>query len=137
MAYWLLKTEPGNYSWEDLKADKKTDWDGVRNYQARNNLRAMKKGDRCFIYHSVKAKTVMGTAKVVRGAHQDPTTDDERWLAVEIQAEKDVPNPVSLNAIKAEKSLADMVLVNNTRLSVQPVTEAEWKKVLELAAKGG
>jgi predicted RNA-binding protein with PUA-like domain len=132
MAYWLLKTEPGTYSWDDLKKEKKTEWDGVRNYQARNNLQAMKKGDRCFIYHSVKQKEVVGTAKVIKTAYPDPTTDDERWVAVDIQAEKDMPNPVHLKTIKSDPALSEMLLVRNSRLSVSPVTDAQWKRIIEM-----
>ena len=131
MAYWLFKSEPGAWSWDDqVKAGAKgTQWDGVRNYQARNNMRLMKVGDKGFFYHSVDQKRVVGVVEVIAEAHRDTTTDDERWECVDIAAVEPMPNPVTLDDAKANPKLADMVLVNNTRLSVQPVTAAEWKEI--------
>ena len=134
MKYWLLKSEPNTWSWEDQKAkgDQGEEWDGVRNYQARNNMMAMKKGDLCFFYHSVKEKRVVGIVDVLNEAHPDSTTDDPRWQCVDVRAVTDVPEPVGLEQIKAEEKLSDMVLVNNSRLSVQPVTKAEWKLICKM-----
>lgn len=134
MAYWLFKTEPGTWSWDDqVKAGTKgTEWDGVRNYTARNNMREMKKGDLGFFYHSVKEKRIAGVVKVVREAHPDSTTDDARWECVDLAAVAPVPEPVSLDDIKAEPKLAGMALVKFSRLSVQPVTAAEWKLVAKM-----
>ena len=125
MNYWLMKTEPGTYSWDDMKRDKRTYWDGVRNYQARNNLKAMKEGDLAFFYHSVNEKTVVGVVKIVKEFYQDPTTDDDRWVAVDIVPDYDL-NPVHLSQIKADERLDQMVLVRNSRLSVQPVRKEEF-----------
>ena len=134
MAYWLFKSEPGAWSWEDQKAagDRGEEWDGIRNYQARNNMREMKLGDRGFFYHSVDEKRVVGIIEVCAEIHPDSTTDDERWECVDVKAVCDVPEPVTLAQIKAEPKLAEMVLVKNTRLSVQPVTRAEWSAVCRL-----
>ena len=120
MKYWLLKSEPNTWSWEDQKAKGKKgeEWDGVRNYQARNNMKEMKKGDLCFFYHSVKEKRVVGIVEVLNEAHPDSTTDDPRWECVDVVAVMDFPTPVSLDDIKAEPALEEMVLVNNSRLSV-------------------
>lgn len=134
MAYWLFKSEPSDWSWDDQKARGKEgiQWYGVRNYQARNNMRAMKVGDLGFFYHSVNEKRIVGIVRVIAEAHHDTTTDDERWECVDVEAVEDVPNPVTLADIKAEPKLSDMALVNNTRLSVQPVTPAEWKLVCKM-----
>lgn len=134
MAFWLLKSEPDAFSWDDLvaKGAKGEEWDGVRNYQARNNMRAMKIGDLGFFYHSVKETSVVGIVEVIALAHPDSTTDDPRWECVDIRAVRDMPRPVSLEEIKANPKLKDMVLVNNSRLSVQPVSEAEWKEVCRM-----
>ncbi len=134
MAYWLFKSEPGAWSWDDQKAkgDAGQEWDGVRNYQARNNMREMKIGDRGFFYHSVKETSVVGIVEVCALVHPDSTTDDERWECVDIRAVEDVPSPVTLADIRANPKLADMVLVNNSRLSVQPVTVAEWKEICRM-----
>lgn len=132
MNYWLIKTEPGNYSWEDLKRDKETFWDGVRNYQARNNLREMQVGDLCLYYHSVNEKCVTGVAKVVKGAYQDPTTDDDRWVAVDVVPEQEFNTQVTLAMVKAESDLSEMVLVKNSRLSVQPVRPEEFDKIVAM-----
>jgi predicted RNA-binding protein with PUA-like domain len=134
MAYWLFKSEPSAFSWEQLKARGKAgqEWDGVRNYAARNNMRAMKIGDRGFYYHSNEGLNVVGIAEVCKLVHPDSTTDDPRWECVDIRAVRAVPNPPTLDEIKANPKLKDMVLVNNSRLSVQPVSEAEWKEVCRM-----
>ena len=135
MAYWLFKSEPSTWSWDDqvAKGDVGEEWDGVRNYQARNFMREMKIGDRGLFYHSQKEKAVVGIVEVIAEAHPDSTTDDERWECVDIKAISPVKTPVTLERIKQEPALADMVLVRNSRLSVQPVTEAEWDVVCRLA----
>ncbi len=133
MSYWLVKSEPSKYSWEQLVKDKQTSWDGVRNFTARNNLKAMKKGDEVFFYHSNEGLEIVGIAKVAEEAYQDPTTDDTNWVVVDLKPVKELKKPVSLVTIKAEKRLADMALVRLGRLSVSPVTDAEWNVILELA----
>ena len=135
MAYWLLKSEPFKYPWDQLVKDKKTFWDGVRNYAARNNLRAMKKGDLAFFYHSNEGTEIVGIAKIVGEAYQDPTTTEEAWLAVDVAPVRKLKKPVTLAQIKAEPSLSQMALIRLGRLSVQPVTETEWIKVMELAGE--
>jgi predicted RNA-binding protein with PUA-like domain len=135
MAYWLAKSEPTTYSWDELVKEKQTCWSGVRNYAARLNLRAMKKGDEVFFYHSNEGTDIVGIAKVATEFYQDPTTTDERWVAVDLKPVKKLKNPVTLAQIKAEKKLANMALVRLGRLSVQPVTEEEWKIVLEMAGE--
>ena len=134
MARWLFKSEPDAWSWDKQKAKGKAgqEWDGVRNHQARNNMREMKVGDLGFFYHSNEGKAVVGIVEVAAPAHRDSTTDDERWECVDIRAVRDMPTPVSLDDIKANPKLADMVLVKNSRLSVQPVTDAEWKEVCRM-----
>lgn len=133
MAYWLVKSEPSVYSWEQFVKDKETSWDGVRNYAARLHLRGMKKGDEVLYYHSNEGMEIVGIAKVSREAYQDPTTDDERWVSVGLKAEKRLKHPVSLDTIKEDKRLKEMALVRISRLSVQPVTDKEWAAVMELA----
>lgn len=135
MAYWLFKSEPGTWGWDDqvAKGDAGEEWDGVRNYQARNNMRAMKIGDLGFFYHSLKEKAVVGIVEVIAEAHPDSKADDPRWECVDIRAVRPMPRPVTLDMCKADPRLKDMVLVNNSRLSVQPVTDAEWQAVCELA----
>lgn len=133
MAYWLIKSEPFKYSWEQLLKDKKTFWDGVRNYAARNFLREMKKGDLAFFYHSNEGKEIVGIVKIVKVAYPDPTTEDANWVAVDVSPVKALKRSVSLAEIKAEKALKDMALVKLTRLSVQPVTDKEWDYILQLA----
>lgn len=134
MAYWLFKSEPATWSWADQKAHHgPAEWDGVRNYQARNNMRAMKVGDLGFFYHSVKEKRILGIVRVAAEAHPDSTTDDPRWECVDVEALCDLPRPVSLDEIKANPRLADMVLVRNSRLSVQPVTPEEWDEICRMA----
>ena len=134
MRYWLFKSEPSTWGWEDQKAkgDAGEEWDGVRNYQARNHMRDMAVGDLGFFYHSQKEKSVVGIVEIVAEAHPDSTTDDNRWECVDIKAIKDVPEPVSLEQIKATDALSEMVLVKNTRLSVQPVTEDEWMLICQM-----
>ena len=135
MAYWLFKSEPSTWSWDDqmAKGESGEEWDGVRNYQARNYMRAMKVGDRGFFYHSQTEKAVVGIVEVIAESHQDSTTDDERWDCVDIKAIGSVRTAVTLTMCKSEPRLSGMVLVNNTRLSVQPVTHDEWEVVCELA----
>lgn len=134
MQYWLFKSEPNTWSWQNQldKGDAGEEWDGVRNYQARNFMRSMKIGDRGFFYHSMKEKSVVGIVEVIAEAHPDSTTDDTRWECVDIKAIETVPIPVSLDQIKTDPRLADMVLVKNSRLSVQPVSSKEWKIICEL-----
>lgn len=133
MAYWLLKSEPFKYSWEQLEKDKKTFWDGVRNYAARNNLRAMKKGDLAFFYHSNEGLAIVGIVKIVKEAYQDPTTEEKAWVAVDVAPVKKLKQEVTLAQIKANKKLQNIALVKLSRLSVQPVTTEEWNIILELA----
>jgi predicted RNA-binding protein with PUA-like domain len=135
MAYWLIKSEPFKYSWDQLVKDKKTVWDGVRNYAARLNLRAMKKGDLAFFYHSNEGVEIVGIAKIVTEAFQDPTTDDDRWVAVEVAPHKKLKNPVTLAQIKAEPKLAHMDLVRLGRLSTQSVKPEEWDLVLKMSGE--
>ena len=134
MRYWLFKSEPEVWSWDDqvARGDKGQEWDGVRNYQARNNMRLMEVGDRGFFYHSRTGLEIVGTVEVCATAHPDSTTEDDRWECVDIRALKPFARAVTMNEIKTVPDLSEMVLVNNSRLSVQPVTEAEWRKVCEL-----
>lgn len=132
MNYWLIKSEPFKYSWEQFKKDKKTIWDGVRNYAARNNLRDMKKGDLAFFYHSNEGMEIVGIAKVVKESYQDPTTTETAWLVVEFAPYKDLKKPVSLEQIKKESSLEKMDLVRLARLSVGKVTELEFAKICDM-----
>jgi predicted RNA-binding protein with PUA-like domain len=134
MNYWLAKSEPEAYSWAQLVKDGKTAWTGVRNFQARNNLRAMKKGDAVFFYHSVTDKQVVGVAKVVKEFYPDATAGEGDWSCVDIAPVKALAQPVTLETIKADKILKDMPLVKQSRLSVTPLTEAQAKRVLELAS---
>ena len=131
-SYWLVKSEPFKYSWDDLVKDGSTYWDGVRNYQARNNLKAMKKGDRALYYHSNEGKEVVGVVEITREHYQDPTTDDDRWVVVDVKPVKKLKNPVTLEQIKADPAFAEMKLVRQSRLSVSPVTEDEFQRVLDL-----
>ena len=134
MAYWLFKSEPGSWSWEKQKARGAAGqaWDGVRNFQARNHMRAMRLGDRGFFYHSNEGKEIVGIVEVCGLAHPDPTDESGQWECVDIRAVADVPKPVSLAAVKAEPRLAKMALVTSMRLSVQPVTDEEWRIVGEM-----
>ncbi len=132
MNYWLVKSEPFKYSWDQFVADGKTMWDGVRNYAARNNLRAMKNGDRVLFYHSNEGLHIVGIAEVVTEAYQDPTTEDTNWVVVELKPLQAIPKPVDLATIKADEDLQDMDLVRLGRLSVGTVKEKEYKKILKL-----
>ncbi|HEY0298040.1 MAG TPA: EVE domain-containing protein [Arachidicoccus sp.] len=133
MAHWLVKSEPFKYSWEKFVEDKQTFWDGVRNYQARNNLRAMKKGEEVFFYHSNEGMQVVGIAKVVKESYQDPTTDDEHWVAVDLKPVKKLKKPVTLAQMKAEKKLQNLALIRQGRLSVCPVSDEEWETILAMS----
>ncbi|MEQ8557354.1 MAG: EVE domain-containing protein [Henriciella sp.] len=139
MAYWLFKSEPFKWGWDaQKKAGKKgTEWDGVRNYQARNFMRDMKKGDLGFFYHSNKGLEVVGIVEICAESHPDSTTDDERWDCVDIRAVTDMPEPVTLKDVKANEKLEDMALVTSFRLSVQPVKEDEWMEVCRMGGLNG
>ncbi len=134
MAYWLFKSEPSTWSWDQqvCKGDAGEEWDGVRNYQARNFMRQMQIGDRGFFYHSQKDKEIVGIVEVCAEAHPDSTTDDERWECVDIKAVRSFTIPVKLDQIKADERLGEMVLVKNSRLSVQPVSDTEWQLICAL-----
>lgn len=132
MAYWLLKSEPFKYSWDQLVADKRTHWDGVRNFQARNNLQAMKKGDQAFFYHSNEGLQVVGIVEIAREFYPDPTDETGKFGMVDVKPVKPLKTPVTLAAIKAEKKLAEFGLVRQGRLSVVPVSEAEWKLICKM-----
>ena len=134
MAYWLFKSEPDSWSWDQQKAKGREGehWDGVRNYQARNHMREMKKGDLGFFYHSGAERAVVGIVEVAAEARPDPTTDDPRWECVDVRAVQDLPSPVTLDEVKSEPRLAGMVLAKNSRLSVQPVSEPEWDIVCRM-----
>lgn len=134
MAHWLFKSEPDTWSWSMQKAKGVAgeEWAGVRNYQARNNMRAMKLGEQGFFYHSNEGKEIVGIVEISKLVHPDSTIDDPRWECVDIRAVKDMPRPVSLDMIKLEKPLAKMVLVVNSRLSVQPVTDDEWAHICRM-----
>ena len=135
MAYWLVKSEPTTYSWDKLVKEKQTCWSGIRNYAARLHLRNMKIGDEVFFYHSNEGMDIVGIAKVVKEAYQDPTTTDDKWSAVDLKADRKLKNPVTLEKINKDKRLASMALVRIGRLSCQPVSDAEWKVVMELAGE--
>jgi len=134
MAHWLIKSEPETYSWDQLVKDRQTRWDGIRNYAARLHLRAMKKGDELFFYHSNKGMEIVGIGAVVREAYPDPTADAGDWAAVDVKAVKKLQKAVSLEQIKKEKKLANMALVRIGRLSVQPVTDEEWNLILKMGS---
>lgn len=135
MNYWLIKSDPETYSFERMKKEKRTFWDGVRNYAARNHLKAMKKGDLCFFYESMNGEpSIVGIVKVAKEHYQDPTTT-ESWVWVDVEYVKEWKKPVTLKEVKANKKLAQMALVRISRLSVQPVTEAEWEEILHMQAK--
>lgn len=133
MNYWLVKSEPDTYSWDDLVKDKKTVWDGVRNFQARNNLKSMKKGDSVLFYHSNDGKEIVGIGKVAKEGYPEPKDND--WIAVDLVPDKKLKNPVTLAQIKTDKRLSDMVLVKASRLSVQPVKAEEFDIILALSEK--
>ena len=135
MNYWLIKSEPNTYSWDDFVKLKRDHWDGVRNYQARNNLQAMKKGDLALFYHSVNEKSVIGIAEVVKEFYPDPTTTDERWVVVDVVPKQKLKNPVTLAQIKSDERLQEMVLVKNSRLSVQPVRKEEFDIVVAMGSE--
>ncbi len=133
MNYFLVKSEPFKYSWEKFNADGRTFWDGVRNYQARNNMREMKEGDLVLFYHSNEGKEVVGVAKVVREFYPDPTTDNANWVVVDLVPVETLKNPVTLEQIKAEESLKDISLVRQGRLSVMKLKNTEFDKILEMS----
>ena len=135
MNHWLVKSEPFKYSWDKFNEEGRTFWDGVRNYQARNNLREMKEGDLVLWYHSNEGKNVVGIAKVVKEAYQDPTTDDKNWVVVDLVPVQALDKPVSLEQIKAEESLKDISLVRQGRLSVMPLKATEFDKILEMGSE--
>jgi predicted RNA-binding protein with PUA-like domain len=137
MAKWLMKTEPGDYSWDRLLADGKTEWDGVRNHQAAANMRAMQVGDQAFFYRSLKDPAVLGIIEVTRRAFPDPDDPEGKWVRVEVAPVEALPNEVSLKAIKAEERLADLALVRQSRLSVMPVSDAHWDLICRMAEKEG
>ncbi|MBP6085465.1 EVE domain-containing protein [Candidatus Gracilibacteria bacterium] len=134
MHYWILKSEPETYSWHDLERDHTTAWTGVRNFQARNNLRAMAIGDLCLFYHSGKERQIIGIASVTKAPYPDPTSTDPNWLAVDITAQSKLPTPVTLETIKAVASLAHIALVKHSRLSVGPIDKAAYQLICNLAA---
>lgn len=128
--YWMVKQEPETYSWDDFARDGQTDWSGVRNYQARNNLREMKVGDRVLFYHSGKGKEVVGMAEVTKGAYQDPTADDSQWVAVDLKPLKPLATPVPLAAIRYDKRLSQLPLIRQSQLSVMPLTKEEFDVIV-------
>ena len=133
MNYWLIKSEPFKYSWDQMVADNSTFWDGVRSYGARINLKAMQNGDICFFYHSNEGKEIVGLARVIKEHYPDTTSEDEQWVAVDVQAIKQLIKPVKLETIKANDTLASMALVKQSRLSVGPVQEFEFEEIMKLA----
>ncbi|MGJ1264204.1 EVE domain-containing protein [Sphingobacterium spiritivorum] len=136
MNYFLVKSEPFKYSWEQFNKDGQTFWDGVRNYQARNNIKAMKEGDLVLFYHSNEGKEVVGIAKVVKEFYQDPTTEDERWVVVDLAPVETFKNPVTLEQIKSDTLLQDVALVRQGRLSVMPLKPEEFDRIVELGNQG-
>jgi len=135
MNYWLVKSEPSSYSWEQLNKDKKTSWTGVRNFAARTHLKNMKKDDEVLFYHSNEGMEIVGIAKVIKESYPDTTAQDGNWITVDLKPYKKLKKPVSLTDVKADKRLADMPLVRIGRLSVQPVSEKEWKIIMEMAGE--
>jgi predicted RNA-binding protein with PUA-like domain len=135
MTYWLVKSEPSAYSWDALVKEGQTCWSGIRNYAARLHLKNMKKGDEVFFYHSNEGTDIVGIAKVIKEAYQDPTTGDDRWVAVDLKPQKKLKKPVTLETIKKDKRLASMALVRIGRLSVQPVSDKEWSVIMELSGE--
>lgn len=135
MNFWLVKSEPGTYSWDRLVKEKKAVWDGVRNFAARNNLKAMKKGDQCFFYHSNEGKDIVGIAEVVKESYPEPGADDPNWVAVDIKPVKKLKRSVTLAEMKADKRLANLELVRISRLSVSKVSKAEYETILSLSEK--
>lgn len=134
MDYFLVKSEPFKYSWQQFQKDKQTYWDGVRNYQARNNMKAMKKGDLVLFYHSNEGKEVVGIAKVVNEYYQDPTTTDERWVVVDLSPVEELKKPVTLETIKSDELLKETALVKQSRLSVMPLKREEFDRIVELGS---
>jgi predicted RNA-binding protein with PUA-like domain len=134
MQYWLVKQEPDAYAWETFLKDRKTTWDGVRNFQARNNLKAMQPGDSVLFYASVTTKAVLGLARVTKPAFPDPTAEEDGWVSVELQADKTLKKPVTLEQLKAEPALAKMALLRQSRLSVTPLTKAEFDRIVKLGS---
>ncbi len=132
MSYWIIKSDPESYDWEQMKKDKVTSWDGVRNYQARNNLRLMKEGDICLFYLSNKVKAIFGEVEIVKESYPDPTTDQDAWVAVDVKYLKDYKKPLTLNEIKKYKKLHDIPLVKQSRLSVMSITIMEYKDLIKL-----
>ena len=135
MKYWLLKSEPNTWSWDNQVKEGASMWDGVRNYQARNNLKKMKKGDQAFFYHSVSEKSVVGIVKVVKEYYLDPTDETKRFVVVDVKAIKKLKKSVSLNEIKLNKKLKNIALVKQSRLSVMPITNIEWNEIINLSLK--
>ena len=135
--YWLVKSEPFKYSWDDLVKDGSTYWDGVRNAQARNNLQAMRVGDPVLYYHSNEGKEVVGIAKVTKAAYPDPTTDDERWVVVDLAPVKPLSRPVTLAEIKADAEFAKILLVTHSRLSVMPIPKPAFDRIISLGGRAG
>jgi len=133
MNYWLVKSEPSKYSWEQFEKEGKTFWDGVRNYAARNNLKAMQPGDRVLYYHSNEGLEIVGIAEVIKEAYQDPTTKEDAWVVVDLKPVKKLKHPVTMQQVKADKRLANIDLLRLSRLSVQTVKAEEWKVIMELA----
>ena len=133
MKYWLLKTEPSTWSWDDQEKVNKEMWDGVRNYQARNNLIDMKKGDLCFFYHSVKEKKIIGIVKVVKESYPDPTDPSKKFVVVEVKKKKKLKNPVSLEKIKLQKKLSHIALIKQSRLSVMPIDKKSWDIIYKMS----
>ena len=133
MNYWLLKSEPSTWSWDDQSKVKKEMWDGVRNYQARNNLMKMKKGDLCFFYHSVNEKKIVGIVEVVKEHYPDPTDITNKFVVVDIKTKKKLKNPVSLKQIKSQKKLSHLALIKQSRLSVMPIDEESWYLINKMA----
>lgn len=133
MNYWLVKSEPSVYGWDQLSKDKKTSWDGIRNYAARNNLRDMRKGDEVFFYHSNEGMEIVGIASVVKEGYQDPTTEDKNWLAVDLKPLKKLKKPVTLSQIKNDSQLSQMELVRISRLSVQKISPKEWERIIKIS----
>ena len=131
-SFWIIKQEPSQYNWKQFEKDKETYWDGVRNYQARNNMKNMKKGDNLLFYHSVVGKEIVGIAEVTRESYPDPTTDDERWVVVDLKPIKPFKVPVTLEVIKAHKELSEIALIKQARLSVMPITKKEFQILLKL-----
>ena len=132
--YWLLKSEPDAWSWDNQVKEGASMWDGVRNYQARNNLKEMKKNDLCFFYHSVKERSIVGIVKVVKEYYLDPTDKTDRFVVVDVKAVKKLKNPVSLDQIKENNKLKDIALVKQSRLSVMPINKIEWEEIIKMSS---